>query len=66
MRPRGHDGLTIGVAAGGVLCLLVGVFSLGYAKSGGGAWPLLVGGILLVVAAGAIVFILRQSSFFNG
>jgi hypothetical protein len=66
MRPRGHDGLTIGVAIVGFFCLVFGAFSLANAKAGGGILPLALGGVLLVAAAAAIGFILKQSSFFSG
>jgi uncharacterized membrane protein HdeD (DUF308 family) len=65
MRPRGHDGLTIGVAVLGFVSLLGGVVLVANSRLGGGAIALVAGAVLLVVAVASILFIVRGSSFFN-
>ncbi|HXQ48944.1 MAG TPA: hypothetical protein VN842_04105 [Thermoplasmata archaeon] len=65
MRPRGHDGVTIGVAVLGFACLILGVVSVANSRSGGGAISLALGSVLLVGAAASIVFIAQRSSFYN-
>lgn len=53
------------MAALGFLSLLFGVIALGAYAGGSGALALVAGVGLLVLAALAIVYIVRQSSFYN-